>query len=124
MRMTEQRAAILGYLQGVYTHPTAEEVYTHVHKRLPHVSRATIFRNLKQLSAQGKLLEIETPKASRFDGHTEFHQHVVCKKCNALMDVSSAKAKKFAATLPKISGWKVISTSIIYQGLCKKCNKR
>ena len=122
--MTEQRAAILNYLQKTYVHPTAEDVYKNVSKNLPYVSRATVFRNLKQLNASGKINEIDTTGASRFDGHIKLHQHLVCKNCNAIKDVSTASAQKFTNKVPpKISNWKIFSAKIIYEGLCTRCKR-
>src|SRR3989338_6469125 len=122
MRMTNQKVAILNYLKGVYTHPIAEEVYRYVHKTLPRLSRATVFRNLKQLSTRNDIIEIKTGNASRYDGRIRIHQHLICKKCGALEDVSNARARKFAMHSPgTMRGWKVISTAITYQGLCAKC---
>jgi len=40
VRITNQRAAILRYLEHNKKHPTAEQVYNHVKKTLPHISKA------------------------------------------------------------------------------------
>ena len=50
MRMTNQRAIILEELERLNTHPTADELYRIVKKRLPKISLGTIYRNLEILS--------------------------------------------------------------------------
>ncbi len=47
-RLTKQRKAIFAALQGDTSHPTAEEIYWRVKHELPHISLATVYRNLKQ----------------------------------------------------------------------------
>ncbi|MBW2706713.1 MAG: transcriptional repressor, partial [Deltaproteobacteria bacterium] len=48
--MTRQRQVILEELRKVDTHPSADEVYEMVRKRLPRISLGTVYRNLEILS--------------------------------------------------------------------------
>ena len=45
-RITKQREVIEAYLKSVTTHPSAEEVYSAVKKKLPSISLGTVYRNL------------------------------------------------------------------------------
>ena len=49
MRLTNQRKIILEELRAVTTHPTADEVYGMVRKRMPRISLGTVYRNLEVL---------------------------------------------------------------------------
>ena len=53
LRMTRQRRVILEELRNVNTHPSADEVYEMVRKRLPRISLGTVYRNLELLCSQG-----------------------------------------------------------------------
>ena len=48
-RMTRQRKVILEELGKVYTHPTADEIYTMVKEKLPNISLGTVYRNFVKL---------------------------------------------------------------------------
>lgn len=51
-RMTRQRAVILEELRKTATHPTADELYSIVRRRLPRISLGTVYRNLDFLGRQ------------------------------------------------------------------------
>ena len=53
--MTRQRMIILEELRKVDTHPSADEVYEMVRKRLPRISLGTVYRNLEILSKTGEI---------------------------------------------------------------------
>jgi len=42
-------------LQGDHSHPFAHEIYRRVHKKLPRISLATVYRNLHSLVEEGKI---------------------------------------------------------------------
>ncbi|MBC7073854.1 transcriptional repressor, partial [Candidatus Parcubacteria bacterium] len=46
-RLTSQKKIILDYLKSVRTHPSAEEIFEKVRKRLPQISLGTVYRILK-----------------------------------------------------------------------------
>ena len=50
LNKTAQRAAILEELRSVTCHPTADELYTMLRKKMPQISLGTVYRNLEQLS--------------------------------------------------------------------------
>ena len=67
-RNTVQRAMTLEAVRRLHAHPTAEEVYRQVAAEHPSVSRATVYRNLNQLAAQGEILRVPVPTgADHFD---------------------------------------------------------
>ena len=81
IKNTAQRDAILKYLKLHKNHPTAQQVYDGIKKELPHISLATVYRNLNIMAKDGKVLKIEINKEQHFDGNACTHQHFVCKKC-------------------------------------------
>ncbi len=46
IKYTNQRVEILNFLQGNLTHPTVDEVYEEVKKKLTRISKATVYQNL------------------------------------------------------------------------------
>ena len=57
-RSTVQRNLTLEAVNSLHRHVTVEEVYEEVSKEHPSVSRATIYRNLKDLSDSGEIRKI------------------------------------------------------------------
>src|SRR2546426_10091323 len=57
LRLTEPRRIILDVVRATDAHPSAALVYRLVRRRLPGVSLATVYRNLRVLAAQGLLTE-------------------------------------------------------------------
>jgi Fur family transcriptional regulator, ferric uptake regulator len=54
-RKTRQLDEEFKALQGDDTHPFAHEIYRRVHKKLPRISLATVYRNLHSLVEEGKI---------------------------------------------------------------------
>ena len=55
MRMTRQRSVILEELRNSGMHPSADQLYQLVRKRLPRISLGTVYRNLEILSELGEI---------------------------------------------------------------------
>lgn len=121
-RMTKQRAIILEELRKVKTHPTADEMYTIVRKRLPNISLGTVYRNLDFLSENGEIRCLVTSGSSkRFDGDISQHQHIRCVHCGSIADVFHPVAAPSVNSL-KIPGFsKVLTSRVEFDGVCEIC---
>jgi Fur family ferric uptake transcriptional regulator len=121
-RMTRQRKVILEELRKVTSHPTADQVYEMVRKRLPRISLATVYRNLETLSAAGEVLKLEVSGTQRrYDGDTSEHHHARCAMCGSVIDIP---AKAFP--MPKIpseaiEGFDISGYRLELTGLCQNC---
>src|SRR2546423_1598080 len=78
LRLTAPRALILEAVRATDAHPSAFAVYRKVRRRLPRVSLATVYRNLRRLAAEGFLLERAGADGLRFDGNVARHDHFTC----------------------------------------------
>ncbi|HHZ81013.1 MAG TPA: transcriptional repressor, partial [Candidatus Marinimicrobia bacterium] len=54
MRYSRQRETILQTVKVMDLHPSADDVYSRVRKRMPQISLGTIYRNLNQLVGMGE----------------------------------------------------------------------
>lgn len=121
-RVTKQRKAIFSVLQGDVCHPTADEIYQRVKRRLRHISLATVYRNLKLLSQEGLILEIPTPDGpSRYDPHTHQHYHFLCDRCERVYDVEIPVQAQLNRELSR-QGFSVRSHETVFYGLCQSCH--
>ncbi|PYO07392.1 MAG: hypothetical protein DMD75_20975 [Candidatus Rokuibacteriota bacterium] len=88
-RTTRQLAQVLKALQGDHTHPFAHEVYQRVHKKLPRISLATVYRNLHSLVDEGKIrtLLLDRPvSAPSSTGRSEFPREARLRRHDAHLD--------------------------------------
>lgn len=121
-RITRQRKAIFAALQGDTSHPTADEIYRRVKKDLPHISLATVYRNLKLLAEEGLILEISAPEGpNRYDPQTHAHYHFICDECGGVYDVTVPVQVQLERELGK-KGFEVRSHETVFYGRCQGCN--
>jgi Fe2+ or Zn2+ uptake regulation protein len=86
-RFTRQRAAVHACLRAA-DHPTAEQVFAAVRRRLPHISLATVYKALETLVESGVALRLaDGPGPARYDGRSEAHYHFRCASTGAVVDL-------------------------------------
>lgn len=123
-RLTNQKKIILDYLMGVKCHPTAEEVYNAVQKKLPRISVGTVYRILKDLDEKNCAQTILSKKATHFDGNVEPHTHFVCTECDKVYDIEDECYKCGILQKKKTKVGKIKNYKIIFYGVCKKCEQK
>jgi len=122
LKLTPQRLAILDYLEGNKTHPSAEEIYKAVSRKFPTMSFATVYNTLETLKRHGFVTELTMdPTKKRFDPDSRPHHHLICTNCRKIIDIRS----KFKLSLHETEseGFKIIGNHIEFYGWCSKCNK-
>lgn len=122
-RLTAQKKTILACLRHFEPiHPTSQMVFQVVKKEIPTISLGTVYRNLNSLKEAGFIEEITIPdEPSRFDGRVDAHFHFRCKCCKELFDIENPKLFRSVKRFLKESGFLVQRSSLMYSGLCKKC---
>jgi Fur family ferric uptake transcriptional regulator len=122
LRMTKQRSIILEELRKVSTHPTADELYAMVRKRLPRISLGTVYRNLEILSKAAVIRTLNlagTPR--RFDGCIEDHCHVRCTRCGEVEDIDITPPGHMDAQAARKSTYRVMGHHMEFAGMCPRC---
>lgn len=121
-RMTRQRKIILEELRNLHSHPTADEVYDTVRKRMPRISLGTVYRNLEILSQSGLAQRLDLAgNRRRFDGSTEDHYHVRCVRCGAVEDVPVEPLKNLEESVRSNTEFEIIGHRLNFLGLCPTC---
>ncbi len=124
MNYSRQREIVLQTLKNNVVHPTAEDLYSMISSEYPEVSKATLYRNLGQLSDAGIIKKIEgLDIPAHFDHNTHLHYHFICEKCGKIFDVSSNVAESVVRKTEFETGFKVTSHEIVFKGLCKDCKE-
>lgn len=121
-RLTNQKQIILEYLQDTKTHPTVEEIFIGVKKKLPRISLGTVYRNLENFHEKGLIIKIDG-EVKRFDGDISDHHHFLCRKCNKAFDIFEKEfdVKKIIKKAKKIGN--IEHGGICVSGICLKCQK-
>ena len=121
-RNTVQRAMTLEAVRRLHAHPTAEEVYRQVAAEPPSVSRATVYRNLRQLAESGLLLKINTTDgADHFDHRCDAHYHAGCLRCGRVFDVELRQPPQLEKLLGDTHGFAVSGYDLLFRGVCPEC---
>lgn len=120
MKQTRQKALILSAVQNRMDHPTAEMIYQELLEQDPHISLATVYRNLNQFAESGKIRKVELPnRKDCFDYNVMTHHHAYCVKCGRLFDVPVKSIKKRYQHLD--NGFKVQEEEVLLKGICLDC---
>ena len=129
-RNTEQRKIILSELAKRKDHPSADEVYTMVKKKLPKISLGTVYRNLEKMVSCGLVLKLDySSSQSRFDPNVIEHPHFRCMSCGKVEDIpEEALDYKNIPSFNKMSQWyktrDIKMMNLEYCGLCKECKEK
>jgi Fur family ferric uptake transcriptional regulator len=125
LRMTRQRQVILRELRKVNSHPSADQVYESVRRRLPRISLGTVYRNLEILSERGFIQKLDLGGTQRrFDGDLTTHYHIRCIKCGCVEDVALKPRTNLEDAVRGVSDYRIIGHSLEFIGLCPRCNKK
>lgn len=124
MRLTTQRQIILEELGKVKTHPTANEVYDMVRKRLPRIGLGTVYRNLELMADSGIILKLEVGGTQkRFDATVEPHYHVRCSSCGRVDDIDIDVQEHIDAKAAEASNYVILGHHIEFTGICQDCRR-
>ncbi|CAB5138586.1 Peroxide stress regulator PerR, FUR family [Olavius algarvensis associated proteobacterium Delta 3] len=121
-RMTPQRKVILEALRQVDSHPSADEVYEMVRRRLPRISLGTVYRNLEMLSERGEIQKMEYGGSlKRFDGNPTEHYHIRCSCCDRIVDAPFPPMAGIDREVDKVTGYHILGHRLEFIGLCPAC---
>ena len=118
-----KRNAILAYMQGKVTHPSAETIYADLKQQIPDLSMATVYRNLTKFRAEGLVQCVATVKGvERFDANTHPHVHFICRHCDAVIDLHEVQIPSTLLSQSEAAlGGRVESCTLSFSGLCRDC---
>ncbi|HTH52082.1 MAG TPA: transcriptional repressor [Pyrinomonadaceae bacterium] len=120
--LTKQREVVLGVIRESMTHLTANEVFAAAKDRLPSISFATVYNSLRFLKDAGHIAEIQFGNgASRFDRITSRHDHALCTKCGALVDIEIKIPPRLAVEAAEKSQFRPESLEFTLRGICPDC---
>jgi Fe2+ or Zn2+ uptake regulation protein len=121
-RNTRQLKVVWDAVKTDKTHPTADQIYDKVRKRLPNISLGTVYRNLQKLVADEKLQIVMLGRSQHFDPLVGPHQHFICEVCDRVFDVVIEGENELKPAKLPHEGFKVTSHQLAFFGTCKRCD--
>jgi Fur family peroxide stress response transcriptional regulator len=121
-RLTPQRVELVRLIVASAGHPSAAQLYARIKCQFPTMSQATVYKTLALLKDMGQVLEIDLMDDSHYDGNRpQPHSHLICIKCNKIIDGESDFDPSAILKLEQASGYKILRSQISFYGLCPDC---
>lgn len=125
LALTPQRRAILRAVLDSDDHPTADRVHATLVRRRVRVSRATVFRTLESFARLGLITRACHPGSSvRYDRRTDRHHHLVCLRCDRVIDIQDARLDALPVPDTRRFGFAVSDFKVQLRGTCRACREQ
>ena len=119
--MTKYPRQILQIIQASRSHLTAEQIFEALKQTYPSVVRATVYNNLHKLWQAGAIRKVVLEgQPDRYD-RIERHDHLVCKECGKLSDVTLSDLTEHLETQ---LGMSILSYDLKMTYLCQACKSK
>jgi Fur family peroxide stress response transcriptional regulator len=120
--VTHQRQVLYEVMKSMHGHPSPEEVYAKVKKKVPAISLATVYKNIHLFVESGVFREVSMHHGSvRVEMNGEAHHHMVCSKCKAITDIGEDELGLVAKRNKLPGGFLVERYAVDVIGVCAKC---
>ena len=121
---THQRQVLYEVMQTMPGHPSPEEVYARVKKRIPAISLATVYKNIHLFVETGVLKEVSMHHGSlRVELNSHIHHHMVCSYCKAITDIEEKDLGPLPALQRLPGGFQMERYAIDVIGICAACQQ-
>ncbi len=87
LKATPQRIIVLEALSHLRIHPTADDVYCYVIKKIPSISLGTVYNTLQSFVESGLICPVQTDDGvMRYDYILDRHHHIYCQRTHCIED--------------------------------------
>jgi Fur family transcriptional regulator, peroxide stress response regulator len=120
---THQRRVIYETVMSVEGHPSPEIIYETVRKKIPSISLATVYKNVRTFLESGMLREVSMHHGSlRVEPNESEHYHLVCTRCRKITDLDPKSVQVYPLTKRRtLKGFQVTRISVDVLGVCAAC---
>lgn len=124
LKESEQRNLILKIFLKTKKHLTVKKLHRLALESNASIGLATIYRNLKLFKECGLSEELRLNDGTiRYEPKSAHHDHLICAKCNKIIEIYSSKIEKLQEQIAQKNGFKLESHRMELYGVCDKCNK-
>jgi Fur family ferric uptake transcriptional regulator len=126
-RMTRQRAAVTGLLEGTGDFRSAQQIHEMLRRRGDNVGLATVYRSLQAMADAG---DVDVLRGD--DGEALYrmcltrahHHHLVCRACGTTVEIAGAVVEQWAARMAVEHGFTSVDHTVDLFGTCAQCAGR
>ncbi|UHA72772.1 Fur family transcriptional regulator [Paenibacillus sp. 481] len=120
--LTTQRKVIYEIVKQAKDHPTAADIMERLKQGGYSFAYGTVYNSLRYLTEAGMIRELQLEgDASRYDGHVEDHQHVICRLCGKVDEVYTVVPTDWVATVANETGYDIEMEHVVFKGVCPQC---
>ncbi len=122
---THQRQVIYETVMSLPGHPSTEVIFDQVKERIPSISLATVYKNVRTFLESGVFQEVSFHHGSlRVEGNRRPHHHLVCTQCKSIRDLGADELEpvRLKGQLPR--GFQVQRFAVDVLGICESCSKQ
>ena len=124
LAVTHQRQVIYDVLCAIEGHPSPEEVYARVKRRIPSISLATVYKNLHLFIGSGIFQQVSLHHGSmRMETNQTRHHHLLCTRCKTIHDVDPELLGLVETPRQLPGGFLMQRLSVDVLGLCARCQQ-
>ena len=126
LKVTLPRLKILEILEKSSNHHlTVEDIYRALIEKNQEINVATIYRVLSQFEESGIVnkLNFENNQAVYELSNVEHHDHLVCVKCNTIIEFQDDVIERHQLQIANKYGFQLTDHSLHLYGLCKTCKE-
>jgi Fur family transcriptional regulator, peroxide stress response regulator len=125
LAVTHQRHVIYEILKSMHGHPSPEEVYARVKRRIPTISLATVYKNLHLFIESGIFREVSLHHGSlRVETNYKPHYHLVCTACKSISDIDADELELATRHGSLPGNFMVQRYAVDVLGLCSACQQK
>jgi Fur family peroxide stress response transcriptional regulator len=122
--VTHQRQVLYETMKTMHGHPSPEEVYARVKKKVPAISLATVYKNIHIFVESGVFREVSMHHGTvRVEMNGEAHHHMVCSKCKKIADIGESELGLAGKRGRLPGGFLVERYAVDVIGVCASCQK-
>lgn len=119
IRPSHQRLKILEYFHQNSEHPTVDDVYKQLKQKMPTITKATIYNNLKIFVRSQLVVEVHIEDNEvRYELITKSHGHFKCIECGTIYDFTTE-----VDDIPTggLNEFRIDDKNVYFRGVCPKC---
>ncbi|MCL2712217.1 MAG: transcriptional repressor [Methanomassiliicoccaceae archaeon] len=120
-RWTSQLSTILEIMYEAEHFLSAEQIHDILRVKDASIGIATVYRNLKKMTAQGIISEVSWKNVNYYTRHPFSNAFFVCEKCGKMLriDIPIADQDFLSGEIGmRVSKWKMS-----FEGICGECEK-
>ena len=124
LKLTSGRQAVFKEIMHAHGHFAAEELVKRCQRHRTQVSRATIYRSLRELREAGVIRETAFGEKHQHYEHVydeHLHHHARCIHCSTIIEFPCQNEKNPHIKALERQGFKIIGHEMHFYGMCRKC---